>query len=167
MFCLLLLPLPPSGSCLSPPPFFRSPPAASATDQPDRLTCLPKLLRCVSVGSTAVRVPHLRSSFALWSGFICLASCEVLPWPLGQLDKIRFGRGDSCFRVSVCVMLNIMPDWSARRSTSDTSHNLLPYGSLIDWDTDPKRPTSLLFKEASPPQTPLMEWSHQSVRAVS
>lgn len=41
---------------------FCSPPAASVTDQPDRLTCLPKLLRCVSISSATVHVPNLRSS---------------------------------------------------------------------------------------------------------
>lgn len=148
MFCLLILPLLPLALAFF---FFLFCPPCGQCDWSTWPSHLPAKVAPLCIYQLSHR-PCSKSSllFALWSSFIYLGSCEVLPWPLGQLDKIWFGPEDSCFCVSVCEMPNILPDWSVRRSASATSHNLAPYGSLIDWEADPKLPMGSLFK-GSPP----------------
>lgn len=126
MFCLLLLRLIP----VPPPPFsFLLPPAASATDQPDRLTCLPKLLRCVSIISPTVRVPNLRSLLCslIWLHLLWLMwSVAMATGTFGQ-DSIWPGR----FLFFACLCVCCLISWLMILQTLDLRHLSQPSTSWI------------------------------------
>lgn len=168
MFCLLLLPLPFPVAlafflffffCL-----FCSPPCGQC-DWSTWPSHLPAKVAPLCLYQLSHR-PCSKSSlpFALWSSFICWGSSEVLPWPLGHLDKIWFGHEDSCFCVSLCVMLNITADWSVQHSTSAT---IFSQPSTLWFFNRLRNRSKKSPWDHSSKINPQMEWSHQAVRAVN